>query len=224
MSGSAPDVGVVVVAAGSGSRTGSPQLKQFRWVAGKPMLLHSVQTFQARTDVAVVVCVLPRSHAADPPPWLFQGDLERLMITVGGRTRTESVVNGLQELPDDARIVLVHDAARPVLPEEVLERVLAPLSEGWDGVVPALPLADTVKRVEGERVVETLARGDLVAAQTPQAFLAQQLQAAVAAGGDATDCAALVEARGGRVKVVPGDPRLLKVTTPGDLETVSRFV
>ena len=81
----APDVGVVIVAAGTGSRTGSPELKQFRWVAGKPMLLHSVQTFQARPDVALVVCVLPRSHAGDPPPWLFQSDLERLMVTVGGR-------------------------------------------------------------------------------------------------------------------------------------------
>ena len=117
--------------------------------------------------------------------------------------------------------MLVHDAARPLLTEAVIERVLAPLSEGWDGVVPAVALADTVKRVEGERVVETLPRDDLVAVQTPQAFLADTLRRAV--GGDvssATDCAALVEAQGGRVKVVEGDSRLLKITDADDLALV----
>ncbi len=76
--------GVVIVAAGTGSRTGGTELKQFRWVAGKPMLLHSVQAFQRRADVALVVCVLPRSHAGDPPPWLFQCDVDRLLVSVGG--------------------------------------------------------------------------------------------------------------------------------------------
>ena len=85
---SARDVGVVIVAAGSGKRTGSKELKQFRWVAGKPMLLHSVQTFMARPDVGMVVCVLPQRYAGDPPPWLFQCDVDRLMVSVGGRTRT----------------------------------------------------------------------------------------------------------------------------------------
>jgi len=121
--------------------------------------------------------------------------------------------------------VLVHDAARPLLSDEVIERVLAPLSEGWDGVVPAVPLADTVKRIEGERVVETLPRDDLVAVQTPQAFLADTLRRAVA--GDvstATDCASLVELQGGRVKVVEGDPRLLKVTDADDLALVESWL
>jgi 2-C-methyl-D-erythritol 4-phosphate cytidylyltransferase len=77
------DVGVIIVAAGSGSRTGSEELKQFRWVAGKPMLLHSIQTFQARADVAMVVCVLPREYVGDPPPWIFQSDAERLLLSVG---------------------------------------------------------------------------------------------------------------------------------------------
>jgi 2-C-methyl-D-erythritol 4-phosphate cytidylyltransferase/2-C-methyl-D-erythritol 2,4-cyclodiphosphate synthase len=96
--------------------------------------------------------------------------------------------------------------------------VLAPLSEGWDGVVPALPLADTVKRVEGDRVVETLPRGELVGVQTPQAFLADVLRRAVAGDvSEATDCASLVEAGGGRVKAVEGDPRLLKITDAADL-------
>jgi 2-C-methyl-D-erythritol 4-phosphate cytidylyltransferase len=131
----------------------------------------------------------------------------------------------LEEVPAEAAVVLVHDAARPLLPEEVIERVLAPLSEGWDGVVPAVPLADTVKRVEGDRVVETLPRDDLVAVQTPQAFLADTLRRAVS--GDvsaATDCASLVEAAGGRVKVVEGDPRLLKVTAAGDLALVESWL
>ena len=80
-------MGVVIVAAGAGTRTASSELKQFRWVAGKPMLLHSLQGFQSRSDVAMVVCVLPRSHAADPPPWIFQSDVNRLLVSVGGRRR-----------------------------------------------------------------------------------------------------------------------------------------
>jgi 2-C-methyl-D-erythritol 4-phosphate cytidylyltransferase len=131
----------------------------------------------------------------------------------------------LAEVPEDAAVVLVHDAARPLLPEDVIERVLAPLSEGWDGVVPAVPLADTVKRVEGDRVVETLPRDDLVAVQTPQAFLADALRRAV--GGDAstaTDCASLVESQGGRIKVVDGDARLLKVTDAEDLALVESWL
>jgi 2-C-methyl-D-erythritol 4-phosphate cytidylyltransferase len=103
--------------------------------------------------------------------------------------------------------------------------VLAPLSEGWDGVVPALPVKDTVKRVRGDEVVETLPRDDLVAVQTPQAFVADVLRNAL--GGDvagATDCASLVEAAGGRVRTVEGDPRLLKVTDRADLELVSSWL
>ena len=131
----------------------------------------------------------------------------------------------LAEVPGEAAVVLVHDAARPLVTEAVIERVLAPLSEGWDGVVPALPVKDTVKRVRREEVVETLEREDLVAAQTPQAFVASVLRTAL--GGDvagATDCASLVEAAGGRVCVVEGDPRLLKITDAADLELVSSWL
>ncbi|MEP6781359.1 MAG: 2-C-methyl-D-erythritol 4-phosphate cytidylyltransferase, partial [Gemmatimonadaceae bacterium] len=95
------DVGVVIVAGGSGSRTGSSELKQLRWVAGKPALLHSVQAFMARADVAVVVAVLPKAYAADPPPWLFQCDVDRLLVSVGGRERQESVWNGLEDMPEE---------------------------------------------------------------------------------------------------------------------------
>ena len=143
----------------------------------------------------------------------------------GGESRSESVRIALGEVPEDAAAVLVHDAARPLLPPEVVERVLVPLGEGWDGAVPALPLADTVKRVEGERVVETLDRSGLVAVQTPQAFVATTLRSALA--GDlagATDCAMLVERRGGRIKVVEGDRRLVKITDPADLELVESLL
>ena len=125
---------------------------------------------------------------------------------------------------DDAAVVLVHDAARPVVPEEVIERLLTALNEGWDGAIPVLPSADTVKRVEGDQVVETLDREGIVLAQTPQAFVAPALGDAAAAGGGTTDCAALVEARGGRIKAVPGDARLVKVTEPADLELVERLL
>ena len=132
---------------------------------------------------------------------------------------------GLAEVPDDALVVLVHDAARPLLPPDVIERVLAPLSEGWDGAVPGLPVADTLKRVGADgAVAETVSRDGLWAVQTPQAFVADALRAAAAAGGDATDCASLVEARGGRIKVVPGDARLLKVTTADDLAKIGSWL
>jgi 2-C-methyl-D-erythritol 4-phosphate cytidylyltransferase len=145
-------------------------------------------------------------------------------VVTGGATRAESVRLALDEVPADAVAVLVHDAARPLLTDELVGRVLAPLGEGWDGVVPALPVADTVKRVDGDRVLETLHRDDLVAVQTPQAFLADTLRRAVAGGDDATDCAGLVEAAGGRVRWVDGDPKLLKVTTTADLEQAAAWL
>jgi len=143
----------------------------------------------------------------------------------GGDTRAESARAGLREVPEAAAVVLVHDAARPLVPDEVVERLLAPLAEGWDGAVPALQVADTIKRVRGEEVIETLSRDELVAAQTPQAFSTGILR--VALGGDVTgasDCSSLVEAAGGRVKTVDGDPRLLKVTTAEDLALVESWL
>jgi len=129
------------------------------------------------------------------------------------------------EVPADAAVILVHDAARPLLSGEVIERVLAPLGEGWDGAVPGLPVADTVKRVRDDAVVETLPREELVAVQTPQAFDATILRAALAGDvASASDCASLVEARGGRVMVVEGDRRLLKVTSAEDLAVVEGWL
>ena len=143
----------------------------------------------------------------------------------GGSTRAESVAAALAEVPEEALVVLVHDAARPLVDDGLVERLLVPLGEGFDGAVPVLPVADTLKRIRDGVVEETVDREGLVAAQTPQAFLAPTLRRAFA--GDlsgATDCASLVERAGGRVAVVDGDPRLLKVTTPDDLALVESWL
>jgi 2-C-methyl-D-erythritol 4-phosphate cytidylyltransferase/2-C-methyl-D-erythritol 2,4-cyclodiphosphate synthase len=146
----------------------------------------------------------------------------------GGASRSESVQAALGEVPDDATVVLVHDAARPLVSDEVIERVITALGDGWDGAIPGLPIADTVKRVDGEAVAETLARDGLITAQTPQAFVAGTLRDAFSTLQQtvtkSTDCASLVEASGGRVRVVEGDPRLVKITTPADLELVASWL
>ncbi len=214
------DVGVIVVAAGSGSRTGSSELKQFRWVAGKPALLHSVQAFMARADVAIVVAVLPKSHAADPPPWLFQCDVDRLLVSVGGRERQESVWNGLEDMPEEVRFVVVHDAARPLVTDETIERVISKAREGV-GAIAALPVVDTLKEVdEHGNVVKTISRAGLWRAQTPQAFPREQLERAhmdaKRSGESATDDAALLERLGLPVVVVRGSERALKITDEND--------
>jgi 2-C-methyl-D-erythritol 4-phosphate cytidylyltransferase len=133
---------------------------------------------------------------------------------------------GVAEVPDDVPVILVHDAARPLLQEAVVERVITALGDGWDGAVPALPVADTIKRAgEDGAVLETLDRSDLVAVQTPQAFASAALRSALGGGtAGITDCAGLVEAAGGRVRIVEGDPRLLKVTTPSDLALVETLL
>jgi 2-C-methyl-D-erythritol 4-phosphate cytidylyltransferase len=140
----------------------------------------------------------------------------------GGETRAGSVRAGLAEVPDEADVILVHDAARPLVTDELIERLIQALGEGYEGAVPGLPVGDTIKRVRDGEVVETLDRGELVAVQTPQAFVAPVLQAAAA--GEGTDCASLVEASGGRIRVVEGDPRLLKITTPSDLALVESWL
>ena len=223
-----PDVGVVLVAAGSSSRLGGKELKQFRWIAGKPMLLHSLQLFQQRSDVAMVVCVLPREYAGDPPPWIFQSDLDRLLISVGGRERGESVLHGLEDLPDEVRIVVVHDAARPLVTMETIDQVITEAREGR-GAVAALPLTDTLKEVGADgRIVRTLPRDGLWRAQTPQAFPRQMIEQAYREASRtrtfATDCAALCEQLGFEVVVVKGSEKAVKVTEEPDFARVEAMV
>lgn len=222
------DVGVVIVAAGSSSRTAGAELKQFRWVAGKPMLLHSVQRFMERNDVAVVVCVLPKSHAGDPPPWLFQCDIDRLLVGVGGRERGESVFNGLGDMPPEVSIVLVHDAARPLVDADTIERVIAKAREGV-GAVPALPATDTIKEVDDTgAIVRTPDRARLYHAQTPQGFPREMIEKAyVSARAErvqATDDAALCERIGLRVEIVEGSATGMKITTDEDFARVDALV
>jgi 2-C-methyl-D-erythritol 4-phosphate cytidylyltransferase len=214
------DVGVVIVAGGSGTRVGGQELKQFRWVGGKPMLLHSLQTFMARSDVVSVVCVLPPGLAGDPPPWIFQCDVDRLMISVGGKTRQQSVATGLDDLPDEAAIVLIHDAARPGVTDSVIGRVIDAVRH--DGAaIAALPVTDTIKGVDGAgRITQTVDRSRLWRAQTPQGFRREIIVAAHrdSASGkfDATDDAALCERLGVPVTVVYGDERAMKITEEAD--------
>jgi 2-C-methyl-D-erythritol 4-phosphate cytidylyltransferase len=219
-------VWAVLAAAGRGERLGGDRPKAFAKLRGRPLLAESLERLEASGWVDAIVIVAPPGW--EEPAILLAEELacsKVVACVAGGETRAESVRAGAAEVNEDAVVIVVHDAARPALAEEVLERVLTALNEGWDGAVPALPLADTIKRVRDGQVVETLPRGELAGAQTPQAFLAPILREALA--GDlagATDCAALVEARGGRVTTVPGDPRLLKVTDAADLELVAGWL
>lgn len=216
------DVGVVIVAGGSGSRVGGGELKQLRWVAGKPMLLHSLQAFQKIIEVGMVVCVLPKQYAGDPPPWLFQCDTDRMLISVGGRTRAESVANGLEDLPAECTTVLVHDAARPLVSEAMIRRVIAEAKQG-NAAIAALPVVDTLKRVdESGVIIETVSRERLWRAQTPQGFprtLIERAHREAKSGGwhgQVTDDAALCERLGVPVRVVRGSEAAMKVTEEGD--------
>lgn len=216
----------VLLAAGAGGRLAAERPKAFVGLGGRPLLAESLERLDRSPWIDAIVVAAP--PAWEEPAILVAEELVASKVSsvvTGGATRAESLRAAVREVAADALVVLVHDAARPLVDDVLIERVLAPLADGVDGVVPALPLADTVKRVDRGLVVETVDRQSLVAAQTPQAFLADSLRAAL--DGDlesATDCASLVERRGGRVRVVDGDARLLKVTTPADLELVERLL
>ena len=217
-------VWAVLAAAGSGERLGADRPKAFVRLGDQPLLAESLERLDASAWIDAIVVAAPPGW--EEPTILLAEELGCSKVSscvTGGETRAESVKRGLDEVPDEAAVVLVHDAARPYVDDGVIERVLAALTEGWDGAVPALPVSDTVKRVEGERIVETLRRAELRAVQTPQAFVANVLRDAYEHGdlATATDCASLVEARGGRVKIVPGDLRLAKITDAADLERLA---
>src|SRR5712691_43763 len=219
-------VWAILVAAGRGERLGLEQPKAFAKLGEDPLLAEPLRRLEDSGWIDAIVVVAPPGW--EEPAILLAEELgcgKANSCVPGGETRADSVRAGLAEVPADALVVLVHDAARPLVSDEVIERVLAPLSEGWDGVVPGLPVTDTVKRVGPDgSVLETVARDSLYAVQTPQAFLADVLRRAVAGDAEATDCAGLVEAAGGRVKVVAGDPRLVKVTTADDLAKIASWL
>jgi 2-C-methyl-D-erythritol 4-phosphate cytidylyltransferase len=195
----------IVVAGGTGNRFGT--VKQFESIGGARLVDLAVETTTAACDEVVVV--LPAGFAWDGQP-VF-------VAVAGGATRSESVRAGLTAVDASATIVVVHDAARPLASTDLFASVIDAVRGGADAAVPALPVPDTVKRVEGDRVLETVSRDGLVTVQTPQAFQARALRAVHAPGDEATDDAALIEAAGGSVVVVPGEPGNLKVTTPADL-------
>jgi 2-C-methyl-D-erythritol 4-phosphate cytidylyltransferase len=195
----------IVVAGGSGSRFGGP--KQFADLAGRPLVAWSLEG--ARRACDGVVLVVP-----DGSP---TGSWDADRVVTGGSTRSQSVRAGLAAVPDDADIIVVHDAARPLARPPLWAAVLDAVVAGADGAIPALPVVDTVKEVGPEGRLVTLDRSRLVAVQTPQAFRAESLRRAHRAGTDATDDAALVEAAGGHIVLIDGPPDNVKVTSPTDL-------
>jgi 2-C-methyl-D-erythritol 4-phosphate cytidylyltransferase len=205
-------VWAVVVAGGSGERFGAP--KQFAMLEGRPLVQWAIDA--ARPAVDGVVLVLP---AGAPPP--VQG--ADLMVE-GGSSRASSVRAGVAAVPADAEVIVVHDAVRPLASSALFRAVIAAVREGARAAVPALTVADTLKLVEDDTVVSTVPRQGVMAVQTPQAFSADVLRAAHAGEDEATDDAGLVEAAGVSVRVVPGDPRNIKVTTAADLEVVQALV
>jgi 2-C-methyl-D-erythritol 4-phosphate cytidylyltransferase len=217
-------VWAVLAAAGSGERLGTDRPKAFVRLGGLPLLAESLARLDASDWIDAIVVAAPPGW--EEPSILLAEELGCSKVSAcvaGGATRAESVRHGVGEVPDDAAAIVVHDAARPLVDDAVVGRVLTALNEGWDGAVPALALSDTIKRVDGDRVVETLPRDELRAVQTPQAFVADVLRRALH-GSHWTDCASAVEAAGGRVKAVEGDARLLKITDAADLERVAALL
>jgi 2-C-methyl-D-erythritol 4-phosphate cytidylyltransferase len=208
----------VVVAGGSGQRFGT--LKQFALLGERPVLEWAVAA--CRGSSAGVVLVVPAGSDGSNGPLDFGADV----VVEGGATRTESVCHGVAAVPESAEVIVVHDAARPLASEELFRAVIAAVTAGGaGGAVPGVAVSDTIKVVDGsQRVTATLDRSVLVAVQTPQAFDAALLRRAHAGGTEATDDAALVEALGATVRVVPGDPRNLKITTPADLDTAEHLL
>jgi len=207
-------VWVVVVAAGRGERYGAP--KQYEPIAGRRVLDWSLDAARAVAGGIVLVVAPGREHDPEPVD----------AVVVGGATRSASVRAGLTAVPEDADVIVVHDAARPAADGGLFAAVVRAVLDGADAAVPGVAVVDTVKRVDaGGVVVETLDRDELVAVQTPQAFRADVLRSAHAGGAEASDDAALVEAAGGRVVVVPGATTNIKLTTAADrlrLEDVLR--
>jgi 2-C-methyl-D-erythritol 4-phosphate cytidylyltransferase len=223
-------VAAVIPAAGRGVRLGPGTPKALRTLGGVPILVHAVRAMTRARMVSLVVVVAPADGVGEVRTLLDAHGMpesKEIRVVAGGETRQESVRLGLAELPDDVDIVLVHDAARPLVPVETVEAVAEAVRGGAPAVVPALPLADTVKEVvpgpagSAEPVVGTPERARLRAVQTPQGFRRDVLTAAhekIAAEGEgATDDAGMVERTGVPVVVVPGHEEAFKVTRPLDL-------
>ncbi len=212
-----PPFAALVVAAGKGLRAGGTVPKQFAVWRGKPLLRHSVETLLA-AGAAPLVVVIPADAATEAANALT--GVSGVAFVTGGATRQQSVRNGLESLaPSGARHVLVHDAARPDLPQDVIRRLLTALEQA-PGAIPVLPVVDSLARADGQRMVGKADRETLRRVQTPQAFRFESILAAHRAwhgAADAGDDAQVLSAHGGEVLLVEGDERLRKITFAEDL-------
>lgn len=227
-----PDVAVIVVAAGSGTRLGAAEPKAFVGIDAHTVLWHALLPVFATTRPAQLVIVVPaglegeaNTEAMDAAAHVARRDAasnrhDLVTVVAGGATRQASVAAGLKALWPDVTIVLVHDAARSLTPTVLFDRVIDEVERTGSAVIPGLPVVDTVKRREpGGAVGETVDRDALLAVQTPQGFRRDALVAAYdAAGAEFTDDAALVAAAGLPVRALDGDARAFKITTPADLD------
>ncbi len=209
-----------MVAGGSGHRFGG--MKQFHQLCGRPVASWSLDAARAATDGTVLVVPAEGAHVGDDMTdgIGFGADV----VVTGGATRAASVRAGLDAVPDDAAIIVVHDAVRPLADTALFAAVIDAVRSGKAGAIPTLPVSDTVKRVDGDLVCATVDREGLVTAQTPQAFDAPTLRRAHRDGGEATDDAGLLEQLGESVGTVPGDPRNVKVTRLEDLELATALL
>ena len=212
-------VACIIPAAGRGERLGGATPKALRQINGKTLLEHSIRAMIAAREVTTVVIAAPNESVWDVEDIVSQVAANvPISVVVGGVSRTDSVRNAAREITD-AEIVLVHDAARPFVPAEVVSRVIAAVRSGAPAVVPAVPVTDTIKHVDAAgRVVHTVERDELRAAQTPQGFTKAALDQALADHESvATDEAGLLEELGVPVLVVAGHSESMKVTRPFDL-------
>jgi 2-C-methyl-D-erythritol 4-phosphate cytidylyltransferase len=211
----------VVAAAGVGERAGAGGLKQFRPIAGVPMLLRAVRPFANHPEVRRIIVAVPPNCAAEPPQWLRDATGERVVLIAGGPTRSASVRAGFEALGAECTIVLVHDAARPFVSRETIDAVIATAARGV-GAVPAVPVGDTLKRAMNgsSRIESTVERTALWRAHTPQGFPHRMLEDLLRRSTETstTDEAALAEAAGHPVELVPDRTSNLKITTPEDFE------
>jgi 2-C-methyl-D-erythritol 4-phosphate cytidylyltransferase len=209
----------LVPAAGRGERLGPGMPKALRPLAGVPMLVHALRALTMSRVVDLVVVAAPADEVEAVAALLGEQAVDAIVVS-GGDTRQDSVARALLALPDDVDVVLVHDAARPLVPAEVVVAVVSAVRAGRSAVVPAVPVVDTIKQIDAEgRVLATVDRAALRAVQTPQGFAREVLRAAHATAdlGSATDDAGLVELMGVDVHVVPGHEEAFKVTTPLDV-------
>ena len=216
----------ILVAAGRGERLAADRPKAFVAFNGRPLLAESLSRLDACDSIDSVVVVAPQGWEQPAILCAEEESTSKVAACVtGGETRADSVRVGVAEVPDDAGIILIHDAARPLVTDAVVERIIAALAEdGIDGAVPGLAIPDTIKQATDGVIERTVPREGLFAVQTPQGFRADVFRRALAATLESpTDCAGLLEAAGHQVRVVPGDPCLVKVTTRDDLAFVEEL-